>query len=391
MWQQIFVVFAKEVMDNGRDLRSLLVALIYPLLGPILLGLIIGMVARVVVSEPQRQVGFYIHGAEHAPQLTSFLHDRGITLLPPPADPEEAVRNGEVNTVLVIPEDFSSRFQAQRTATIKVIANSSRLPGLLALNRMAVILGEFNRHIWSQRLAERGIDRNVLQPLKIKSINVISGAHIADVLLFMVPPLFIFNLFMGGVYLAIDTTSGERERGSLETLLINPIERWGLMLGKFLAALLFTAMAVTVQLLAFKFIFQMVGEEQFSFAHSLDILAVAGAFIIALPLMMMAVGIQFIIATLTRSFKEAQTYLGLLPLVPAIPGMVMVFSPVRTDEWLMAIPTFSQTLLMGQLIRGEPVAFTNILISMSSTTFIALVLIVLVARLYEREKLIFGG
>ena len=108
-------------------------------------------------------------------------------------------------------------------------------------------------------------------------------------------------------------------------------------------------------------------------------------------LMMMAVGIQFIIATLTRSFKEAQTYLGLLPLVPAIPGMVMVFSPVRTDEWLMAIPTFSQTLLMGQLIRGEPVAFTNILISMSSTTFIALVLIVLVARLYEREKLIFGG
>ena len=87
MWQQIFVVFAKEVMDNGRDRRSLLVALIYPLLGPILLGLIIGMVARVVVSEPQRQVGFYIHGAEHAPQLTSFLHGRGITLLSPPADP----------------------------------------------------------------------------------------------------------------------------------------------------------------------------------------------------------------------------------------------------------------------------------------------------------------
>ena len=112
---------------------------------------------------------------------------------------------------------------------------------------------------------------------------------------------------------------------------------------------------------------------------------------LTLPLMMVAVGVQFIIATVTRSFKEAQTYLGLLPLVPAIPGMVMVFAPVHPQTWMMAIPTFSQTLLLGRFVRGDDVAFLDAVISMSSSMIVALIFIAFAARLYERENLIFGG
>ena len=125
-------------------------------------------------------------------------------------------------------------------------------------------------------------------------------------------------------------------------------------------------------------------------AHTGTLAAVAGIFIITLPLMMVAVGVQFIIATLTRSFKEAQTYLGLLPLVPAIPGMILVFAPVQAQKWMMMIPTFSQTLLMGQVVRGEPLAWGNVVLSMTSSTLAAFILIFLAARLYERENLIFG-
>lgn len=160
-------------------------------------------------------------------------------------------------------------------------------------------------------------------------------------------------------------------------------------MGKFLAALLYTAAAVAVQLIAFKAIFDWVGGA--GFAQSLGAPVVLGILLVTLPLMMVAVGVQFIIAISTRSFKEAQTYLGLLPLVPAIPGMVLVFAPVQAHDWMMALPVFSQTLLLGQIMRDEAVSSLNVLVSMGFTTAAAFVLMALAARLYEREKLVFGG
>ena len=390
MWRRIFIVFGKEVLDNSRDRRSLLVALIYPLLGPILLGLLISAVVDVVSVKSTSKMAIPVMGIENAPSLIAFLAERGVDAVEAPEDPEAAVREGAVEYVLVIPKNFSSRFQAEKTALITVIANSSRLPGLIALNRMANLLGVYNSEVWNKRIQARGLDIQVLRPLNVNSVDVTSGTHIAEILLFMVPPLFIFNLFMGGVYLAIDTTSGERERGSLEPLLINPVERWGLMFGKYLAALLFTGVAVAVQLLAFKTVFETTGGGNFNFSEILGLATVIGILAVTLPLMMVAVGVQFIIATVTRSFKEAQTYLGLLPLVPAIPGMILVFAPVQAQDWMMMIPTFSQTLLLGQFVRGDTIAYTDAVLSMASSTVAALALIFVAARLYERESLIFG-
>ncbi len=390
MWRRIFVVFAKEAVDNSRDRRSLLVALIYPLLGPVLLGLMISAVVDISSVKTDPEVTLAINGAERAPDLVSHLKKNGFTVEPATADPETAVRKGDYETVIVVSEDYAAKFGVERTAKITIVANSSRLPGLVALNRMAVILGDYNRAVWSKRIKAQGVDLDLLQPLQIVSLDVAAGTHIADILLLMVPPLIIFNLFMGGVYMAIDTTSGERERGSLEPLLINPVARWGLMLGKYLAALLYTAFAVAVQLTAFKIIFQIVGGGDLSFARALDATTFAGIFAVTVPLMMVAVGVQFIIATVTRSFKEAQTYLGLLPLVPAIPGMVLVFAPVQAKEWMMTIPTFSQTLLLSRFIQGEAVAVSDALVSMSTSAVTPLVLLPFAARLYEQEKLIFG-
>jgi sodium transport system permease protein len=391
MWNRIFTVFWKEVVDNSRDRRSLLVALIYPLLGPVLLGLLISAVVNVVSAKSVADVALAVKGAERAPGLVRFLSERGVKVVASPADPAAAVREGHLESVVVVSDDFAARFAAEQTARIEVVVNSSRLSGLIVLNRVAALLGDYNTEVWGQRIRSRGIDFRVLQPLQIASVDVAAGTHIAEILLFMVPPLLIFNLFMGGVYLAMDTTSGERERGSLEPLLINPVERWALMLGKYLAALFYTGVAVAVQLLAFKMVFQTAGGGTLAFANVLTVGVVLGVFALTLPLMMVAVGVQFIVATVTRSFKEAQTYLGLLPLVPAIPGMVMVFAPVQAKAWMMTIPAFSQTLLLGQFVHGETLAATDVLMSTASSTAAAVLLIVLAARLYESEKLIFGS
>ena len=111
---------------------------------------------------------------------------------------------------------------------------------------------------------------------------------------------------------------------------------------------------------------------------------------LALPLMALAVSLQVVIAAITRSYKEAQTYLGLLPLVPAIPGMVLIFAPVKSQLWMMSIPAFSQTLLFGQALRDEAVSWAGAATSAGVTGALALGLLYVAARLYEREELVFG-
>jgi sodium transport system permease protein len=391
MWARVFVVFAKEVLDNARDRRSLLIALIYPLMGPLLLGLMISAVGKVTVGGGGHDVTLAVEGIEHGPQLVSWLSDNGIIVEQAPDDVEAAVKNGTIELAVVIPPDFTQLMAAEQTTTLTIVVNTSRLSGLVSINKVAALLGVFNTEVWGERIASRGVDYQNLQPIAIENINVTSGAQIADIFLLMVPPLFILNVFMGGVYLSIDTTSGERERGSLEPLLINPIERGALVFGKFLAALLYTFVAVVVQVIALKIAFQVAGGAGVNFSQTLSITTILSIVIVTLPLMAAAVAVQFIIATTTRSFKEAQTYLGLLPLVPAIPGMVLVFAPVQAHTWMMMIPTFSQTLLLGQFFRGELLDPSHLAISMGTTLLFAAVLLVLAIRLYDREELIFGS
>ncbi len=166
MWRRIFVVFAKEVVDNSRDRRSLLVALIYPLLGPLLLGLMISAVVDISSVKTDAKVTLVIDGAERAPDLVGYLKKNGFTVEPATADPETAVREGDYETVIVVSEDYDAKFGIERTAKITIIANSSRLPGLVALNRMAVILGDYNRKVWGKRIKARASTSTCFSPCR---------------------------------------------------------------------------------------------------------------------------------------------------------------------------------------------------------------------------------
>ncbi len=384
-----WVVFVKEVVDNARDRRSMMVALLYPLMGPLLLGLIIGMVDSVMSMNTKPIEKLAVQGIDNAPALVKFLAKKDIQAVPPDDDPEEMVKRGQVGTVIRIAEDFKADFDANRPARIEVVVNTARLPGLVALNRVANLLAEFNSVVWTERIGDHGLDIQVLRPFDIRTVNVSARDDSASVLLLMIAPLFIFNVFMGGVYITIDITSGERERDSLEPLLINPLERWGLLLGKYAAAVFFTGVAVLVQLVAFKLAFQGAGATGAAFAETLTPYMIAGLFALGVPLMMVAVGVQFLIATITRSLKEAQTYLGFLPLIPALPGMLMLFAPVTVQNWMLSIPAFSHTLLIGRLIRGEAPDLGHAAIASASSLALAALLLLLLARLFDREKLAF--
>ena len=390
MFECLWVVFGKEVIDNMRDRRSVSLALIYPFVGPVLMGALIAFVGDTISSLPETSFTLPIQGAANAPALVAYLEENGVVVSTAPDDPRQAVRIGRIDTALIIPDGYADRFNAERQATVELVVDGSRLSAVVAMSRALYALRQFSAGVSVRRLNARGLDLSIAKPVEIKQINVALGRNLTGFFLNMVPPFLIFTIFIGGVYLTIDTTSGERERGSLEPLLANPVARWELMLGKALAAFAFTMMAVFAQLIAFKLVFEVITGGDLGLDVDIGVGLFLAMFLISLPLMALAIAVQLIIATMTHSFKETQTYLGLLPLVPSLPGLVLVFVSITAHPWMMAIPTFGQTLLIGQLVRGEPLTVLSVAIASVTTGLAAAALLFIAARLYERDALLFG-
>ena len=390
MFECMWVVFGKEVIDNMRDRRSVSLALIYPFVGPVLMGALIAFVGDTISSLPETSFTLPIQGAANAPALVAYLEENGVVVSTAPDDPRQAVRIGRIDTALIIPDGYADRFNAERQATVELVVDGSRLSAVVAMSRALYALRQFSAGVSVRRLNARGLDLSIAKPVEIKQINVALGRNLTGFFLNMVPPFLIFTIFIGGVYLTIDTTSGERERGSLEPLLANPVARWELMLGKALAAFAFTMMAVFAQLIAFKLVFEVITGGDLGLDVDIGVGLFLAMFLISLPLMALAIAVQLIIATMTHSFKETQTYLGLLPLVPSLPGLVLVFVSITAHPWMMAIPTFGQTLLIGQLVRGEPLTVLSVTIASVTTGLAAAALLFIAARLYERDALLFG-
>ncbi len=390
MMHPIVAVLVKEVGDNIRDRRSALAALIYPILGPLLFAALLQFTTDALSGGIER-TGLPVAGAEHAPSLVAFLERRGVEVHLPPPDIERAVKAGRPPVVVVVDAGFDATLAAGGQGRVQVVNDSSRLGGEVAASRVARLLHDYRDEVLKARLAERGMTAEAAQPVLIDNVAFAVRRQAADLMVFLVPPFIMFTVFIGGVYLAIDATSGERERGSLEPLLTVPVPRWQIMFGKYLAAYAFTTVALLVQLSGFGLAFAAANPDQFTPGTGFGLATALHLFAIAVPLMAFTVAVQIIIAALTRSFKEAQTWLGLLPLAPALPGLVMVFMPVQGKLWMMLIPVLSQTVVMGQAVRGTPVPPLHYGVAAAATLFAAWLLLRWAARLFEREEILFGG
>jgi len=389
MMGRIWTVFAKEVMDNLRDRRTLSASLFYPLLGPVLIALIFAVLGRTVVQQSEQPLSLAVAGAENAPGLIQFLKQNDVEIRPAPADPEAEVWAGNYDVILLIPAGYGEDLRADRPATVQLVSDRSRQSASVAVSRARSLLEAYSRQIGSLRLLARGINPAVVEALVIERIDVSTPQSQAAGLLNITPYFIIFSIFIGGMYLAIDTTSGERERGSLEPLLINPVARWELVLGKLGAALVFIVIAVVETLIGFAVVLNFL-QSSFGARLELHLLTLVCVFLIALPIMPLAAALEVAIATFTRSVKEAQNYISFLTIIPALPGMFLALVPVKTELWAMLVPTFGQQLLINQVLRGELVRPLNVIVSAVVTLLAGLVFVSVAAKLYEREQVLFG-
>lgn len=390
MMERIKIIFYKEVKDNLRDRRTLAGALAYPLFGPILLAFVFTLVGHTSSREAEKLLPLPVIGAENAPALVQFLGQNGVSIRPAPADPESAVQAGDYAVVLIIPEDYRESFNAGRSAAVQLVVDDSRGSAQSSVRRARSLLAAYSRQIGSLRLLARGVHPGITNALAIEELDMSTPQSQAASFLNMLPYFIVFSLFIGGMYLAIDTTVGERERGSLEPLLINPAARSELILGKLSATLFFTVIAIVETLLGFYIMLSVLRTETLGVKISLSLGTLWILFLICIPMMLLAASLQMIVATNTRGFREAMNSLSFMMMVPALPGLFMVFVPIKEKLWMMLIPIFGQQLLINQTMRGEVLNWIHVLASAAATIAVGIVLTRVAIRMYERERILFG-
>lgn len=386
---RIRTIFNKELLDNLRDRRSLLSALFYPLLGPAILIGIFFAIGNVVSDQTEKPLDLPVVGAENAPNLIEFLRQANVVIQPAPTDAEAQVREGDLDVVLIVPEEYGAAFSAGEPAPVRLILDESRQSASPAIDRVRNLLSAYSNQIGRLRLVARGVNPLVIDVLAIETVDLSTPQSQVANLLNLVPYFIIFSIFMGGMYLAIDSTAGEKERGSLEPLLTTPATHAQLVLGKMSATLVFTFVAVVETVIGFIFGVNFLPlEEMIGVKISLTPQLALAILALTLPMMLLASALQMLVATATKGFKEAQTYLGFLPLIPAMPGMFLAFFPVKPDWWNMAIPTFGQQILINRLMRGETINPLHVTVNTLLTIVVAFLLTWVVIRLYGRERLV---
>lgn len=389
--KKIWVIFQKEVLDNLRDYRSWMTGLFWALFGPLILGGMIMLLGRTARENIEESLLLPVAGAEHAPSLIAFLQQQDIVIQPAPADPQAAVIAGDINVALIIPAEYGEEFSAGNTAAVQLVFDSTRQSANADIRRARSALEQYSSYIGVLRLTVRGISPEVTRVVQIEEMDTATPASQALIFISMLPYFIIFAIFNGASPVITDATAGERERGSLEPLLINPLPRGWVAIGKMFSAMPFAIFNLIITLTGFAAIFRLLPVEEFIGVQiGLDIGALAAIFLICLPIVLLACAIQTLIASFTKTTKEAGTYLPFIGLIPSLPGLALAFLPIKPALWTMLIPTFGQQILINQFLRSEPISNMNIITSAILTILLSLGFTMIAIKLYEGERIITG-
>ena len=388
----LFTVFRKEVRENLRDRKAVFNSL---LMGPILFPILFIGLSYFAVSKQMERAEQLLEvpvvGAEHAPNLVRYLEQQGLVVQDAPEDPEEAVRRQDVPVIIRIPAQFGEQWAEGTPATIELIADPSRRESETPMRRVRSLLRGYGAQIGILRLQLRGVSPNLAAPILVKDIDLSTPQSRGLLLMIFLPYLLMITAFTGGMHLAIDTTAGEKERKSLEPLLINPVPRWQIMSGKMLATMVFAFASLSLTLLSFRFALPYMPTGALGLDLTLDARTVGGILLVIAPVALLAAAMLTMLATYAKSFREAQSYMGLVIMIPMIPSILFMANPVKPETWMMAIPMFSQNLLIGEFVRGEMVPALWLGMSIGGTLVIGLLFAAFATTLFNKPRVVFSG
>jgi len=388
----LFTVFGKEFLENLRDRRTLVSALLFgPLFGPLLFGAMVSRMLDQSVAESDEPLNITISGAERAPNLRRYLESQGVTLTLSSLSEDAAraaVQSRAVPVVVIVPRDYAARFAAAMPAPLLLVADSSDAPARKSADRVRQLIANYGSGIAQQRLKARGVSPLLAVPVAVNEIDVTTPTGRAVAGLGFMTYFVLFAVLLGGRVLAIDSPAGERERGSLEALLSLPVDRAAIVGGKILATSAYMCLSLAISLAAFVVVFRFVPLERRGMSANLGAGTALKFFAICLPFVPLGAALMTLVASFTRSYREAQTYLTSVLLVPTLPIAFASIYSLKTKSSLMLIPSLSQHLLMTSVLKDEPVAPLDVALSAGSSLGLALLLLVAIARHWRRESML---
>jgi sodium transport system permease protein len=388
----IWRVFVKEFRENLRDRRTLMSAMIFgPLLGPVLIASMLSLSFRNAGAQGERPVHLTVSHAERAPHLVAYLRQFNVRIRTVAEDEaaarrEVAAHRGE--QVLIVPDDFGARLEAGQPSPLLLIADESDSDSTRSVERIAALINQYGETIARLRLVARGLDPLLSTPIVLHPVDISTPAARSALMLGMLSYLVLLTTLMGGIYLAIDATAGERERGSLEPLLTVPVRREYLIYGKIMAACAYMTLSLTLTVTAFAIALRFIGLERLGMSVDLGPWVVLGMVLACLPFVPLGAAMMTLVAAFTRSYREAQTYVGLVLLIPTLPLVFAAVLGLQPRLALMAVPSLGQHFILLSLIRMEPLPAAFVALSVCSTLALGALLVFAAGRLYRREALL---
>jgi len=354
------IVFAKELSDALRDRRTLLRLLIPALLlGPVMLMALSSLIASMEERADRREV--LVVGLDAAPTLKNFIERQTFTIKPAPADYEARLRATTLlEPVLVVPKDFEAKLLAGEAPTVEIVSDSANQHAAAGVGPVQRLLLGFNRERAMINLALRGVSTELLEPVDIEERDLASvQARIAR-LTAIVPMFIIMAVLYGALTAALDSTAGERERGSLEPLLMNPVPHGAIVVGKWGAVALLGMAVALLSSLSFVPAQWLLKSDSLQAMFQFGTPEVLAFWLLQIPLAAGLSALLMALAIRSKTFKEAQAGSTLVVTAVSLMPMVSLLNPGGDAAWYLWVPGLAQNQLMLTVLKGETLRMAQV-------------------------------
>jgi sodium transport system permease protein len=395
----IGVVYRKELTEWLRDRRTLISTVLVPLLAfPILISGVVSL-SNVLINSAKKEVPkIMIIGGQDSPEVLAALHAiKDLEIVPYSADWKDEINNKQIRAAVDIPKGFQASLDSGKSLTVDIYYYEGEIKSEFGETHVEQSLKDYENKIVEARLKAKDLPASVLSPFEVKKENVappekVSGAGIGTIIGYMV----IILSMTGAIYPAIDLTAGEKERGTMETILSSPVSRLDLVLGKFLlvfsASLTTAILSVTSMGLSFAYMGHALSKSADTSAAgihmNLGFTSVIAVFLMALPLSVLFSAALMTVALFAKTYKEAQSYLTPLMFIVVIPAVASVLPGVELTPKLALIPILNTSLVCKEIITGT-YHWNSIFIIFASSCVYAAAAIFLAVKTFQRESVLF--
>ena len=387
--QTIKLIYLKETLDLLRDRRTIISMLVFPLLvmPMIFLGLNYFLI-RSINRAKDKQFSIALKQETGLEGMTQSLEQAGFKVRPS-ENPRRAVENKETELGVDVSGETNS-------PAIRIYADQSQLEVNVAGGRIETALNQLKEARIKNELQRAGVPERILTPFTVEKVNTappkkMSGMFIGAFIGYM----FVMFMLMGAMYPAIDMTAGEKERRTMEMLLSSPAGRGEIVLGKILVAITASFMTSVLGIISFR-VSSLLGMNanrggqppQLMMELTLDAKTFVLIFVSSIPMAILAATLMIAIATMAKSYKEAQTYITPLFLVAVIPAMVSLLPGVKLNPGMALIPIVNFSLLIKELILGDW-SWTSFTLSVLSNLLYAAIAFTAAVMVFKNERILF--